>query len=65
MPFTTITAPSVGDPTKQGAFAQAVIDDLTFLYSQIGSVIGGHCWPLGASTHVSDPANLQQVFGGS
>jgi hypothetical protein len=40
MAFTNITKPAVGDPTKKTAFADAVIDDLTFLYNQFLSVVG-------------------------
>ena len=37
MPFTTITPPAVGDPTKKTAFADAVINNLTDLNSRIGT----------------------------
>ena len=40
MAWTSITKPSVGDPTKKTAFADAVVDDLTFLYNQFLSVVG-------------------------
>jgi hypothetical protein len=38
MSWTNITKPSVGDPTKKQAFADAVIDDLTFLKSAVDSL---------------------------
>lgn len=37
MPFTTITAPAVGDPTKLTALAQAIIDDLNYLHANFVS----------------------------
>jgi hypothetical protein len=40
MSWTNITKPSVGDPTKKAAFADALVDDLTFLYNQFLSVVG-------------------------
>lgn len=40
MPWTNITKPAVGDPTKKTAFADAVIDDLNYLYNTLLSVIG-------------------------
>lgn len=40
MAFTFITKPAVGDPTKKQAFADAVVDDLTYLYNSLLSAIG-------------------------
>lgn len=40
MPFTVITKPSVGDPTKKTSFSDAVVDDLNFLYNLLLSTIG-------------------------
>lgn len=40
MPFTAITKPAVGDPTKKSAFADLVVDDLNFLYNLLLSTIG-------------------------
>lgn len=38
MAWSNITKPSVGDPTKKQAFADAVIDDLTYLKSAVDSL---------------------------
>lgn len=40
MPFTTITKPSTGDPTKKTAFADAVIDDLNDLNTRLSELEG-------------------------
>lgn len=40
MPFTVITPPSQGDPTRLEAFAEPVIEDLTYLYNQFLSLVG-------------------------
>lgn len=40
MPFTSITKPNVGDPTKKQSFADPVIDNLNFLYNLLTSTIG-------------------------
>ena len=41
MPYTAITKPSVGDPTKKTAFADAVVDNLDYLNSQLTYTTGG------------------------
>ena len=40
MAWTNITKPAVGDPTKKQAFADVVVDDLTYLYNQFLSLVG-------------------------
>lgn len=40
MPFTTITKPAVGDPTKQQSFAARVVDNLIYLYNSFLSLVG-------------------------
>ena len=41
MPYTAISKPSVGDPTKKTAFADAVLDNLDYLNSQLTYTTGG------------------------
>jgi hypothetical protein len=41
MAWINIRKPSVGEATKKASFADAVIDHLAYLYSNMGSRVGG------------------------
>lgn len=56
MPFTTITKPAIGDPTKK-SFADAVVDNLNYLYNQLLAAIGTREIILNGSFEVDSDAD--------